>query len=121
MGVRKIVLLWGFLCVNLLDNGCATDRGPVLAGVYQTWDDVITRWIGQRKVDLYYELGPPQFHQEAADGIEELVWDMTLPSLPGQAELYNTLPLYGWSMDCRLFFFANAQGVIQAGRRVGCD
>ena len=104
----------------LLGGGCATDRGPVLAGVYQTWDDVITRWVGQRKVDLYYELGPPQFHKEAQDGMEELVWDMTLGSLPGQAEIYDTLPLYG-GIDCRLFFFADAQAIIKAGRRVGCD
>ncbi len=112
--VAVLSLIW-------LIGGCAADKGPVLAGFYQTWDDVITRWIGQRKEDLYYELGPPQFHKEAKDGIEELVWDMTLPSLPGQAELYGTLPLYGGIVDCRLFFFADAQGIIKAGRRGGCD
>lgn len=52
--------------------------------------------------------------------MEELVWDMTLPSLPGLAERYDTLPLYG-SIDCRLLFFADAHGIIKAGRRVGCD
>jgi hypothetical protein len=104
----------------LLFNGCATDKGPVLAGVYQTWDDVITRWVGKEKTDLYYELGPPQFHKEAQDGTEELVWDMTLPSLPGLAEIYDTLPLYG-GIDCRLFFFADAQGVITSGQREGCE
>ncbi len=46
---------------------------------------------------------------------------MTLPSLPGQAELYGTLPLYRGIVDCRLFFFADAQGIIKAGGRVGCD
>lgn len=104
----------------LLISGCATDKGPGLAGVYQTWDDVITRWIGQQKSDLYLELGPPHFHKEARDGAEELVWDMTLPSLPGQAEFYDTLPLYG-GIDCRLVFFADTQGVITSGRREGCE
>ncbi len=116
MWIATVVLL----IVSLWSGGCATDPGPGLAGVYQTWDDVISRWIGRQKTDLYYELGPPQFHKEADDGTEELVWDMTLPSLPGQAEIYDTLPLYG-GLDCKLFFFADAQGVIKAGRRVGCD
>lgn len=118
--MQKLTWVLVFFTSVLLSGGCATDRGPVLAGVYQTWDDVISRWIGQQKVNLYYELGPPQFHKEADDGMEELVWDMTLPSLPGQAEIYNTLPLYV-GLDCKLFFFADAQGVIKAGRRVGCD
>ena len=121
MIIRKMLWLSTFLSLVLLNGGCATDQGPVLAGVYQTWDEVITRWVGQQKTHLYYELGPPQFHKEAEDGMEELVWDITLSSLPGQAELYDTLPLYGAVVDCRLFFFANTQGVIKAGRRVGCD
>jgi len=108
------------LSFMLLIQGCATDKGPVLGGVYQTWDDVISRWIGRQKTKHYYELGPPQFHKESDDGMEELVWDMTLPSMPGQAEIYNTLPLYG-GLDCRLYFFADARGVIKAGRRDGCD
>ena len=118
--MRNLPWILMFLPLVLLIGGCVTDQSPVLAGVYQTWDDVINRWIGKQKVDLYYELGPPQFHKEAEDGMEELVWDMTLPSLPGQAEIYDTLPLYG-SIDCRLFFFADAQGIIKAGRRTGCD
>lgn len=112
--------LLAVLSMMLLIAGCAKDRGPGLAGIYQTWDEVITRWIGRQKVDLYYELGPPQFHKQAQDGMEELVWDMTLSSLPGQAEIYNTLPLYG-GVDCRLFFFADQTGLITSGRRVGCD
>lgn len=118
--MRNLLRLLACLTLCLVSGGCATNQGPVLAGVYQTWDDVITRWIGKEKTDLYYELGPPQFHKEAQDGTEELVWDMTLPSLPGQAEIYDTLPLYG-GLDCRLFFFANAQGVITSGRRLGCE
>ena len=112
--------LLAVLSVMLLISGCAKDRGPGVAGIYQTWDEVITRWIGRQKVDLYYELGPPQFHKQAQDGVEELVWDMTLPSLPGQAEIYNTLPLYG-GLDCRLFFFADQAGLITSGRRMGCE
>lgn len=123
MGIEcndRVTLLSSLLGLMLLTGACAADRGPVLAGIYQTWDDVITRWIGRQKADLYLELGPPQFHKEWQDGVEELVWDMSLPSLPGQAEIYGTLPLYG-GVDCRLFFFADGQGIIKTGRRVGCD
>jgi hypothetical protein len=120
MRKRTTLHLLAVLSVMLLIAGCAKDRGPGLAGIYQTWDEVITRWIGRQKVDLYYELGPPQFHKQAQDGVEELVWDMTLPSLPGQAEIYNTLPLYG-GLDCRLFFFADQAGLITSGRRMGCE
>jgi hypothetical protein len=116
----KMLSLMACHCLGLLSVDSATDRRPALAGVYQTWDDLITRWIGQQKVDLCDELGPPQFHKEAQDGMEELVWDMTLPSMPGQAEIYDTLPLSG-GIDCRLLFFADAQGVVKAGRRVGCN
>ena len=105
----------------LWSAGCATDGGPALSGVYQTWDDVVTRWIGKPKKDLYYELGPPQFHREADDGTEELVWDMTLSGMRGQAQMYGTLPLYGGRVNCKLFFFADPQGLIKAGRREGCD
>lgn len=109
------------MCVLLLHTwGCTAARDPVLSGVYQTWDDVIDRWIGKHKTDLFLELGPPQFHKEADDGMEELVWDMTLPSMPGQAEIYDTLPLYG-GVDCRLVFVADAKGIVQSGRREGCD
>jgi hypothetical protein len=52
--------------------------------------------------------------------MEELVWDMTLPSPPGQAEIYATLPL-SEGIDCRLFFFADAMGILKAGPRVGYD
>ena len=66
---RRLQLAVSFSLV-LLSGGCVNDRGPVLAGTYSTWDDVIARWIGQQKVDLYDELGPPQFHNEAQDGME---------------------------------------------------
>jgi hypothetical protein len=93
---------WLVLAVSFLllpTWGCVAARDPVLAGVYQTWDDVVDRWIGKHKTDLFLELRPPQFHKEADDGMEELVWDMTLPSMPGQAEIYDTLPFYG-GVDC---------------------
>lgn len=35
-----------------LIGGCAADKGPVLAGFYQTWDDVIIRWIRQERGSL---------------------------------------------------------------------
>lgn len=120
MLTRRLRRSAALLSLALLTGGCASNQGPGVAGIYQTWDDIITRWVGRQMADLYLELGPPQLHREAQDGMQELVWDMTLPSLPGQAEMYGTLPLYG-GVDCRLFFFADAQGVIKAGRRVGCD
>jgi hypothetical protein len=113
---RSAVMLW-----LVLAQGCAAGSQPGLTGVYQTWDDVITRWIGAHKNDLYYELGPPTFHPETLkDGEEEMVWDLTIASMPGQAEQYNTLPLYT-SQDCKLVFIADTKGIIRNGRRLGCD
>lgn len=100
--------------------GCVGAGDPDLTGVYQTWDSVIERWIAKSKPDLILELGPPQFHKEAGDGAEELVWDMTVPSMSGLAETYNTLPLYG-GVDCRLLFLADVDGIIQSGKREGCN
>lgn len=100
--------------------GCVAAGDPGLTGVYQTWDSVIDRWIGKSKTDLFLELGPPQFHKEADNGAEELVWDMTLPGMPGLAQTYNTLPLYG-GVDCRLLFLADVSGIIQSGKRDGCN
>jgi hypothetical protein len=107
-------------CLLALSQGCAKDPRPGLSGVYQTWDDVISRWIGARKEDLFYELGPPTFHSEALkDGYEEMMWDMTLQSLPGMAREYGTLPLTE-SQVCKLVFLADKDGVIASGRRIGC-
>ncbi len=116
----RCVLCCCAVTAMLWSAGCAGDKGPVLSGVYQTWDDVVTRWIGKPKQDVYYEFGPPQFHKEADDGTEELVWDMTLPGMPGQAQLYGTLPLYG-GVACKIFFIADPQGIIRSGKREGCD
>ena len=73
--------------LRLLLKGGATERSPVLPWIPETWREVITRWTGQQQTDLSYKLGPPQFHKEAPDDREELVWDMTLPSLPALAEI----------------------------------
>jgi hypothetical protein len=95
---------------------------PVASGYYQTWDDVINRWIGQPKDKLFYELGPPTLHQkESSDGFTEMAWDMTIPSLPGQAREFGTLPLYGADVSCKLIFIGDQNGVIRSGRRIGCD
>jgi hypothetical protein len=49
-----------------------------------------------------------------------MVWDMTIDRMPGQADEYHTLPLYG-GVDCRLIFFADKEGIVTSGRRNGCD
>ena len=53
------------------------------------------------------KLGPPNLHpKEAEDGTIEMVWDMTIDRMPGQADEYHTLPLYG-GVTCQLVFFAD--------------
>lgn len=60
-------------------SACKAGPDPGVAGIYQTWDDVITRWIGKPKDDLYLELGPPNLHpKEAEDGTIERVCAMTI-------------------------------------------
>ncbi len=80
-GQRRLAVVVLSLVVSVLVEGCATESGPVRSGCYDTWDDVIDRWIGKQKSDLYYELGLPQFHKEAMDGMAGVVWDLTLPNL----------------------------------------
>lgn len=102
-------------------SACKTGSERGVSGIYQTWDDVVARWIGKHKDDLYLELGPPNLHpKEAEDGTSEMVWDMTIDRMPGQADEYNTLPLYG-GVDCRLIFFADKEGMVTSGRRNGCE
>jgi hypothetical protein len=102
-------------------SACTTGSDPGVSGIYQTWDDVVNRWIGKHKEDLYLELGPPNLHpKEAEDGTSEMVWDMTIDRMPGQADEYHTLPLYG-GVDCRLIFFADKEGTITSGHRNGCE
>lgn len=118
---------WYFLAAMLLGGAalvtaCATGSQPGVTGPYQTWDEVITRWVGANKQDLYYELGPPNLHpKQLPDGTTEMVWDMTIDRMPGQADEYHLLPLYNTSVNCQLVFLADAEGMIKSGRRIGCD
>jgi hypothetical protein len=99
---------------------CASTLGPGVAGIYESWDDVITRWIGKSKEALYYELGPPNLHAvQLTDKQTELVWDMTIDRMPGQADEYGLLPLTR-SQICRLLFIADHEGIIRSGKRIGC-
>ena len=110
-----------------LTSACAAEtpeerkKDPVDAGIYQTWDDVINRWIGQPQDKLGYELGPPTFQKESTDGSTELVWDMTYPNAEGQAQMYNTLPLYGGNVNCKLVFIVGQDDIVRSGHRIGCD
>jgi hypothetical protein len=88
--------------------------------MYESWDDVITRWIGKSKEALYYELGPPNLHAlELTDRQTEMMWDMTIDRMPGQADEYGLLPLTR-SQTCRLLFVADQEGIIRWGKRIGC-
>jgi hypothetical protein len=114
------VIVWTLAFV--ISQGCSTGPGTAVRGPYGTWDEVVTRWIGAQKQDLYYELGPPNLHpKQTADGKTEMVWDMTIDRMPGQADEYNLLPLYNASVNCQLVFFADTKDIIRAGRRIGCD
>jgi hypothetical protein len=85
---------------------------PGVAGIYASWDDVIARWIGQSKEALYYELGPPNLHAvQRTDKQTELVWDMTIDRMAGQADEYGLLSLTRFE-TCRLVLVARQDGVI---------
>ena len=101
--------------------GCASARDPGVKGPYQTWDDVIDRWIGKQVPDLYLELGPPNLHpHELNKGETEMVWDFGIDRMPGQADEYGLLPMYGFE-NCHLYFFADQEGIVRSGKRVGCE
>ena len=88
---------------------------------FATWDDVIDRWIGKQTSDLYLELGPPNLHpHEVGEGMTEMVWDFGIDRMPGQADEYGLLPMYG-AENCRLAFFAELKGIVRAGKRIGCE
>ena len=109
------------LSLILTVPGCANGPQYGVDGPYQSWDEVIARWIGKPKLDLFYELGPPNLHsaQPEPEGLTELVWDMTIDRMPGQADEYGLLP-FTRSETCQLIFLADHQGIIVSGRRVGC-
>ena len=106
----------------VLAAACATGPEPGVGGPYQSWDEVITRWVWANKQDLYYELGPPNLHpKQLSDGMTEMVWDMAIDRMPGQTDEYKLLPLYSTSVNCQLIFIADAEGLIRSGKRIGCD
>lgn len=118
--VTVFVLL---LCAAII--GCATESKDAakrdVTGPYQTWDDVIKRWVGGQVTDLYVEIGPPNLHPHShEDGTVEMVWDFSIDRMPGQADAYNLLPLYGSNVNCQLHFFADTKGTILRGEKVGC-
>lgn len=119
---RLLALSLLLISALILPSGCTNTMQPGVTGFYQTWDNVINRWIGKNKKDLYYELGPPNLHPHtSADGMEEMGWDFTIDRMPGQADEYNLLPMYGANVSCRLIFIADANDLIRSGRRIGCD
>ena len=108
-------------CLICLSLGCASAKDPGVKGVYPTWDDVIQRWIGKPVSDLYLELGPPNLHpKELGDGMTEMVWDYGIDRMPGQADEYGLLPMYGFE-NCQLTFLADQKGIVQSGKRNGCE
>jgi hypothetical protein len=105
----------------LLLVGCVSGTDPGVKGIYGTWDDVIHRWIGKQVSDLYLELGPPNLHpHELEQGMTEMVWDFGIDRMPGQADEYGLLPMYGFE-NCRLVFVADATGIVRSGNRIGCE
>ena len=114
------------LCVAaVIASGCVAESKDAakrdVAGPYQTWDDVIKRWVGGQVTDLYVELGPPNLHpHQMEDGTIQMVWDFAIDRMPGQADEYELLPLYGKNVNCQLHFFADQNGKILRGERVGC-
>ena len=108
-------------CLFLLLIGCASGSDPGVKGVYATWDDVIHRWTGKEVTDLYLELGPPNLHpHELEQGMTEMVWDFGIDRMPGQADEYGLLPMYGFE-NCRLVFIADPKGIVRSGNRIGCE
>ncbi|MBU6432031.1 MAG: hypothetical protein KJS98_01800 [Nitrospirae bacterium] len=121
--MKLVAMILG--CLWMLTGGCTPDRSKRdVAGPYQTWNEVIERWIGGKTADLYLELGPPNLHpHELENGMTEMVWDYSIDRMPGQADEYHLLPLelYGGTIDCQVHFFADAEGIVREGHLVGCD
>jgi len=119
----SVIVVW-CLCAAIV--GCVTESKDAakrdVIGPYKTWDAVINRWIGGSVPDLYVELGPPNLHpHELDDGMSEMVWDFGIDRMPGQADAYELLPLYGENVNCQLHFFADTKGTIVKGEKVGCE
>ncbi len=121
---KRSVLVVCCLCVVII--GCVTESKEAakrdVTGPYKTWDEVISRWIGGRTSDLYVELGPPNLHPHELDnGMTEMAWDFGIDRMPGQADAYELLPIYGQDVNCQIHFFADAKGIIRKGEKVGCE
>ena len=66
--------------------------------------------------------GPPNLHPHELDnGMTEMAWDFGLDRMPGQADAYELLPIYGQDVKCQIHFFADAKGIITKGEKVGCE
>ena len=125
----RIVLapIWCAICLmSAAYGGCVAESKDVakrdVAGPYQTWDEVINRWVGGQVSDLYVELGPPNLHpHQSEDGTIQMIWDFSIDRMPGQADAFNLLPLYGGNVNCQIHFFADLTGKILKGERVGCE
>lgn len=119
--ILTAALTGSLLCTTIA--GCVADTAiRDVAGPYPTWDDVIQRWIGGTQSALDLKLGPPNLiPRMLADGNTEMVWDFSIDRMPGQADEYHLLPLYGSDVTCQIRFIADPNGIIHAGTRVGCD
>lgn len=124
---RQCRIIWVLCLAGAVLAGCATGESKDaakrdVAGPYQTWDSVIKRWVGGQVSDLYVELGPPNLHpHQMEDGTIQMVWDFGIDRMPGQADAYDLLPLYGGTVNCQLYFFADQKGTILRGERIGCE
>ena len=119
-------LLPALLTACAVLTGCVTETKDQarrdVAGPYQTWQDVVHRWIGAKVPDLYVELGPPNLHPHGLDnGLTQMVWDFGIDRMPGQADAYDLLPLYGGKTNCQLQFFADRQDTVVRGEVIGCE
>ena len=121
--LKLVAMILG--CLWMLTGGCTPDRSNrIAAGPYQTWNEVIERWIGGKTTDLYLELGPPNLHpHELENGMTELVWDYAVDRMPGQADEYHLLPLTlsRGTINCQVHFLADAEGIVKEGYLVGCE
>ena len=122
--MRSPAMAISLLCLTLA--ACVAESKDAakrdVAGPYPTWDDVISRWVGGQVTDLYVELGPPNLHpHQLEDGTVEMAWDFGIDRMPGQADAYNLLPLYGGDVNCQIHFFADPKGTILRGERIGCQ
>ena len=113
------------LCVAaVIASGCVTESKDAakrdVAGPYQTWDDVIKRWVGGQVTDLYVELGPPNLHpHQMEDGTIQMVWDFAIDRMPGQADALQTPSSVRQECQLPAPFFCGSQRQDPQGRTRG--